>query len=328
MSLLKSVANKIQVPSATPDNFTVPDPIVIPKGVIYGTGFESPEYPLGAISPVTQPSDFRFSTPSSGIVVSNAQAKSGSQSVLFPFKRFLKEMRFHIGSSQKELWFSWDQYIPSNYFHGDNPPGHNPSSENNKFLTLWGGGNAGYNGDFRIGPLLLAQNEKYQDGSSGQSFCRLVVFSRIETVGQGVAYFNPGGAGGDGQGILIRTADIIGNGTAANPQGSWMKITAHIRYATRADWVARTGGDPNVAYTEGDGIYELWRTDYQGNISKIIDVNRGPFYATNSITLGEANGFDTGYLLGANNYEFLETTNVYVDNWIISTNPLDDFIGY
>jgi hypothetical protein len=72
-------------------------------------------------------------------VINTTTAKSGSYAARFHFDGgsidtdAAAELRFDIGSAKTELWIQYDIYIPSNYVHRDAP-----SSDNNKFLRLWG----------------------------------------------------------------------------------------------------------------------------------------------------------------------------------------------
>ena len=307
---LVSVDNSVAVETTVAPDFQIP---IVHEGVIYQTGFEQSEgIDLGPLPTSTQTNNFSW-TSATSVYVDDGRAKTGSQSLLFPFLSSRKEKRMNIGGSYKELWFSYDIYIPSNYYH-DNVSG----TDNNKFFAIWGGGQAGYAGQYRSGPLLVFELHLL-GGQPDTDFMKLLLGTRVDNVVTYSGYFNvSSNPGEDGSGLLIRSTD----------KGHWMKITMHMKYATKADWVSRTGGDPDASYTRGDGIVELWKTSWTGGVDKVIDLNIVPMYANNSLTFEEAEGFDSAYLWGANNAEFAETTNVYVDNFVVSASPLNGFTGY
>ena len=307
---LVSVDNSVEVETTVAPDFQIP---IVHEGVLYQTGFEQSEgISLGPLPTTTQTNNFSW-TLATTVYVDDGRAKTGSQSLLFPFLTQRKEKRMNIGTDNKEIWFSYDIYIPSNYYH-DNVSG----TDNNKFFAIWGGGQAGYDGQYRDGPLLIFELHLLS-GQPDTDFMRLLLGTRVDNVVTHSGYFNvSNNPGEDGSGLLIRPTD----------KGHWMNVTMHMKYATKADWISRTGGDSSAPYTRGDGIVELWKTDWTGNVDKVIDLNIVPMYANNSITFEEAEGFDSAHLWGANNAEFAEWTGVYVDNFVVSASPLNGFTGY
>lgn len=92
-------------------------------------------------------------------------------------------------------------------------------------------------------------------------------------------------------------ADII----KISDRGQWIKVTVHIKYASAAN---------------NDGIVQLWKTYSDGKIERACNITDGAWYAPN------ANGFDSGYLLGWSNSGFAEATEFYIDNFVVSETSL------
>ena len=86
-----------------------------------------------------------------------------------------------------------------------------------------------------------------------------------------------------------------------------MTIVIHMKYAT---------------IVNNDSVCETWKTDWQGNTTKLIDIHNGPWYATMPNSTESATGFDKGYLLGWANFGFDSNTYLYIDNFKSSTLPL------
>lgn len=240
---------------------------------------------------------------SNNITISTENPKTGSYAMILPFAKRNSngysntEQRFKLGGRRPEIWVKYDLFIPANYVHEKNVAG--KSSNNKAFLALWAGT---YSPENREGPLLWTE---FRPDGSGGSVLDLKVASRINGIGQGV-----GGAGHSS------------NGIKAIDKGHWMTVIIHAKNATEADWASRTGGDPNVAYTKGDGVYEIWKKNWKGVTDKLINVQNGAFYATQPNSTLPTRGFSDGYLLGWANAGFAEVTNFKIDNFTISTTPL------
>lgn len=224
--------------------------------------------------------------------VSSEKSKNGSYSLKFAYPA-AKEG----DDSFSEQRFTLGGYYPDLWIKYDIyiPSNYThrsgPGSDNNKgFLHIWAGT---YEGEGRGGPLY---GPNFWPSSNGGSAVRFWIGSRINNVGQGIGHYGP-------------TVKVI----EPNDFGHWMTIVIHAKYASSSN---------------DDGVYELWKTDWQGVKTKILDIHDGPFYATwpdGSI----AKGFNQGYLLGWANSGFAEETKVYIDNIKFSTTSLlnDDSVA-
>ena len=134
------------------------------SGVLFQDGFEA-----GRKGPAQN--GFTWSDNTNGIAVSNAQAFTGSYSLLFPFEAVpqgedsFQEQRIRFGRQMTDVWISYDLYVPSNYAHRSDSP------SNNKFFAIF---NNNYNPGFQVNFSLTP------DGQQG---------SRI-----GIYYFSTGDA--------------------------------------------------------------------------------------------------------------------------------------
>lgn len=84
-------------------------------------------------------------------------------------------------------------------------------------------------------------------------------------------------------------------------RGQWIQITAHFKYATAAN---------------NDGVVQLWKTYSDGRYELVCNITNGAWYAP------AAQGFDNGYLMGWSNSGFAEETRFYIDNFLVSEEPL------
>ena len=236
-----------------------------------------------------------FSSDGSGFIwrdgsnsaISTEKAKSGTSSVKFTFPGgaegtdAFSERRFSLGGHYSDIWIKYDIYIPLNYTHRTGP-----GSENNKgFVHLWSGVQSTYAGDTRTGPLY---GPNFWPSGSGSSI-QMWVGTRINNVGQGVSFNGP-------------NVPVI----TANDKGHWMTIVVHAKLATAAN---------------NDGVYELWKTDWQGTQTKILNIHNGPYYSTQNDGSPQL-GFNQGYLLGWANSGFDNDTIIYIDNFKASTTSL------
>lgn len=256
---------------------------------IYSTDFESGSF--------TSQNGFTW-TSSVQTTISADQAKSGTYSLKFTFiggadgTDAFSEQRFSLGGFYPELWISYDLYIPNNYYHRDST-----GSDNNKgLMKLWGGT---YAPDTREGPLL---GPSFWLNGGGTSNSIVYAASRINGLdnvnnhhwdGPGNTYHDPGS-----------TSQAIKN----NDKGHWMNIVIHAKYATIAN---------------NDGIFEAWKTDWQGNTVKLHDITNGAWYGTKPNSTEPARGFDSGYLLGWANSGFDNDTFLYIDNITFSADSLN-----
>ncbi len=84
-------------------------------------------------------------------------------------------------------------------------------------------------------------------------------------------------------------------------RGKWITIIAHLKYASA---------------NNNDGVVQIWKTYADGKIEQPCNMTDGAWYTPN------ANGFESGYIMGWSNSGFNEQTNFYVDNFKVSETPL------
>lgn len=270
-------------------------------GEIFATGFESGSLDNGQ----EQQNSFSWGS-STYATVSTENPKSGRYSLRFRFRAAggdnpqhedaWAEQRFNLGGNYKDMWVKFDLFIPSNYVHRipTMPPDTSTNSNNKAGVWLWGGGQDGYKDAYRNGPLIGAQW-----WSRGAEESEYVVIARANVDGKITLNKNWNCA---------ECSDGKSNyGIIENDKGHWMTITSHYKYATIAN---------------NDGIAEVWKTDWQGNTIKLVDIHDGPWYATKPQSTEPGTGFDAGYLLGWAASGFIEETIMYIDNITFSTTPL------
>lgn len=259
-------------------------------GVFVTDGFES-----GNLSHSENGFKWGSSTKAS---VSTEKPKSGKYSlrVAYPAvpngKDSWAEQRFHLGGFYPELWIKYDLYVPTNYYHR-NQQSEGYGSDNNKgYAFIWAGSYEDITK--REGPMLGPGFWPNGDGSS-----RVIMWASASV--NGVKLLNthwfddPNGKNHN----AITLAD----------RGHWMNIVIHAKYASQSN---------------DDGVYELWKTDYNGSVTKLIDIHNGPWYATQPLTTTPARGFAEGYLLGWSNSGFDNDTVFYIDNFEVSNTSLLD----
>lgn len=232
--------------------------------------------------------------------ISSEKSKSGSYSLKFYFpaaasgKDSFSEQRFNLGGSYRDIWIKYDLYIPSNYYHR-----RDTGSNNNKAFTwLWAGEyQAAKQDGAKLGGHL------WPTGSNGGS--EFVAYARANVNGNYVLSKNWNcKACSNGKSSLAITN---------NDKGRWMTLVIHMKYASQAN---------------NDGVYEIWKTDWQGKTVKLVDIHDGPWYATMANSTVPGKGFDNGYLLGWANSGFNNDTFIYIDNLKFSTTPLVNNYSY
>lgn len=236
-----------------------------------------------------------FSWDNSNVSISNEKSNgNGTYSLQFvynasnPGSGANAEQRFKLGGAYTEMWVKYDLFIPLNYYHRK----HDTTDNNKAFVWLWAKdyekGTSSNPG--REGPKLGGHFWAQSDGTSKfDAYASALVNSEY---------------------TLQKHSNGTGNGDSAitkNDRGHWMTVVIHMKYATKAN---------------NDGVMEVWKTDWQGNTTKLTDIQNGAWYSTQSFSTLEARGFDEGYLLGASNSGFDEKTVFYIDNIEFSTTPL------
>ncbi len=104
-----------------------------------------------------------------------------------------------------------------------------------------------------------------------------------------------------GPGLDKHIWDAAPESILLSDRGQWIKIVCHYKYATAA---------------ANDGVAEIWKVYSDDTVTKIQDIQNGSWYVKGQ------QGFTTGYLLGWANSGFDEETIFYVDNFVVSTEPL------
>lgn len=190
-----------------------------------------------------------------------------------------RQINFSLGRACDEFWLEWRVHIPSNYTHRNNyDPGPPlvPYSDNNKFLTLWGGT---YSSGWHQPMCELNTDGATSDTpSDGKSYVRPVM--RYST--NGVLTDIPGG----GQ-------VLIGSG-APMTLGAWHTVRFYTKKET----------------TQGaaDGAWKLW---VNGSVvASFTGLNMGASDVTKF-----SRGVEKGYLLGFSNSGFTADTTFHTQ-WI------------
>jgi len=257
-------------------------------GKIFTDDFESGSLNIGK----AQLNGFFWRT-GSNATVSTENPKTGSYSLKFFYNGggagnpTRSEQAFYLGGNYPDIWIKYDLYAPSNYVHAPIKPTNNKSH-----VWLWAGDYSCAKG--REGPKLGSQ---WWEKNGGES--ELVFYASGCVNGKITIQKN----------WLCSTcsAGKTNNGIVKNDKGRWMTIVIHAKYATKAN---------------NDGVYELWKTNWQGATEKQIDIHDGAWYGTQPFSDLAARGFDEGYLLGAANSGFDQNTTLYIDNIEFSTSPL------
>lgn len=263
-------------------------------GEIFSSGFESGSLDAGA----KQQNGFFWGV-GKNTSVSTTNSNTGSYSLKLTY--LIKndngysnsEQPFELGGNYPELWLKYDLYVPSNYYHEANPS--NPvTAKNNKGLAnIWGGSSGGAG---RNGPKLATHF--FPTGTQGAS--NIVAYASARQSGDIALQRN------------WNNDDGVGYFMTPNDEGHWMTVVLHLKYATIAN---------------NDGVYEIWKTDWQGKTTQMINIHDGNWYSTQDDG-SPATGFDKGYLLGWANAGYAKETIFYIDNITFSTTPLtDDYVA-
>jgi len=284
-------------------------------GEIFSTGFESG---------LNGGNGFSWQG-STNTTVSKENPNTGEYSLRFKFKASDKnafaEHRFRLapvnsGVFYPEIWIKYDLYIPANYNHRRVNPSNTGLTNNKGFVWLWtdtGGSNNNYEHP-REGPKIgghIWANSKEDNGES-----RFALFSGARINGARIndtawdcseSKCNPG-----------KSSHAI----LENDRGHWMTIVVHAKYATEAKYLEAMAADGSYDRGDGDGVVEIWKTNWQGETIKLVDVHHGHWYGTQIGSAEPARGFNYGYLLGWANSGFNEDTILHIDNITFSTTPL------
>ena len=260
------------------------------SGQIFTTGFESGSLSRGG--------DGFSWTASTSTQVSTEKPETGSYSLKFRFagnpadgEDSWAEQRLSLGSGDyPDLWVKFDLYIPSNYFQRTQTIG----AENNKAWAIWGGGDDGYHWYLRDGPLLGGHFWPTTIGTYGESDFIPWVASQVNGERTNLDIQHKWG---------LRTLII-----EDNDRSHWMTLIIHAKYATSAN---------------NDGVYQVWKINWQGTKKTICNIQDGNWYSTIHDTNLPAPGFDSAYLLGWSNTGFDSDTYLYIDNFEISSTPID-----
>ena len=221
---------------------------------------------------------------------------SGTKSVKFIFGPDLagqdsrSELPFAFGANLSELWVEYWLYVPANYYHRTDPP-----SSNNKFaLILTRDDGADGISDDTSRMLYDFEAGSNPDGTS-QIFAQSIAATATSTD----AVSSTSNTGYNG-------VNFVG-GVGAAVLGQWNQMQMHVKAAS--------------GLGSADGVQELW-----ANGILVFQKTNGNFGYPN---IAGSNWYGTfpavvnyGYVLGASNSGFAETTIFYVDNFkIYNTNP-------
>lgn len=167
--------------------------------------------------------------------VSSDRAKSGSRSLKFTFEAVpsgqdsFSEQRFELGGNYPELWVRYDLFVPSNYFHRNDPP----SANNKGFLYLWSGDYGRPDGP-GMGP-------NFWPNSDGTSFASHYVW---------------------GPGLDKHYNHQMPKAIEAADRGKWIRIVAHYKYASSANndgvaeiWKTRDGVTEKILNIQNGAWY-------------------------------------------------------------------------
>jgi hypothetical protein len=197
------------------------------------------------------------------------------------------ELRFDLGSLRKEIWIKYDLFVPTNYYHRQDPSGPN----NNKFIMLW---SSTYESAWEFGFHTLPS-----------------VLSTLTGGSDLMASWKPAGVGNAMQYINMTDLSVHYQSTnwdipmlnPATDNGKWVTFVMHIKAA-----------DIGVK----NGVIELWKNGKQLVSKTNVDL----YYPDAS-----KNGFQYGYLLGWSNSGYNQDTDFYIDNVIFATTGADVGIG-
>jgi hypothetical protein len=208
------------------------------------------------------------------------------------------EQRFNLdtlnlGTLYTELWIKYRFVVPANYQHPDGP-----SSDNNKWIRLWSGdktdGNSGY-GQYYIknGYSLVPENNAALESRLIYEFGKRKSDGNLSGIGEFDSYNVP-----------------MDTYISEDLYGEEIEVVMHFKVDTSGP---NDTTQPN--YQGGNGIQRIWRDGIlMGNLTTISN-RPGPSYS---------NGYNFGYLMGADNSDFhggTESTYFYVrEIWISETN--------
>lgn len=235
-----------------------------------------------------------WNAPTGDVSASTENPRTGKYSMRLSFKKKNEngysntEQRFKFNTFQPDVWVKYDLYVPLNYVHED----HGSNAFNKGPMFIWG---TNYDTSKSDGPKLGYHYYNKDLTSSQISSTDAYATAYINGVKSDLGH----GAGG--------TNHWFGDAITENDRGHWMTLVLHFKYATKAN---------------NDGVMELWKTDWQGNTVKGVNIQDGPWYATKANSNEPANGFNEGYFMGWANQGFPEQTVFYIDNVQFSTTPL------
>lgn len=270
---------------------------------IFSTSFASGSLEIGA----QQENGFYWKVPTRA-TVSTENPKTGTHSLRLAFQPATAESGsthsraqadYALGGRYPDLWIKYDMFVPSNYKH--RATGSLVKTYNNKFMMVWGGDYS--DSTKKEGPKLGAHY--YPEGNNES---KLIAYagSRVN----GVTNIDNNWTCPKGslvRGVSACTGGKGPNAITTNDVGHWMTLVVHMKYASKAN---------------NDGVYEIWKTNWQGQTEKLIDIQDGPWYGSQALSTLPARGFDNGYFLGAHNSGYAVETVFYIDNITFSTSPL------
>ncbi len=251
-------------------------------GVIFTDDFES-----GSLNHTEN--GIKWASGASTSIVSNF-GNSGTHSLKFHYtggaagSEAWAEQRFDLGKPYSELYLEWSAYYPTGSDgHGVKFVHRQQAPNNNKLLRLWRGdktdGNDGYSQYF---------------SKSGLSTSANGIISGDEQIygeyGDTLSGVGTNGSTGNGP-----SGGVFNTFLTDAQRGRWLAIKIHIKVASAAN---------------NDGVIEIWR---DGVLL---------FSATNLITYPTDKtglGYDFGYLMGFANAGFDQDTDMYIDDFRIST---------
>lgn len=167
------------------------------------------------------------------VQISTTLAKIGTHSLQFIFgggpsgADAWAEKRFELGGKHSEVWVKYDLYIPSNYYHRQDPP----SANNKAFVHLWAG-------EYSGGQGLGAGFEVQPDGAGGS----IIDFHP----------FRPDTS-------HIRDSVNGGKGIELSDRGTWVEFICQIKAASPANndgiarvWKTPQGGTKKLIFERTD----------------------------------------------------------------------------
>lgn len=207
-----------------------------------------------------------------------------------------RQINFSLGRECDEFWLEWRVHIPSNYAHRNNydpGPPYVAYTDNNKFITLWGGAySAGWHQ-----PMCELDTDGTigANESNGKSYVRAMMRYTTDTT---------------------RDFELVPAGTLTDIEGDGQLLTGAGGPLTPGSWhTVRFYTRKESVQGVRDGIWKLW-------VNGTVVANLTGLAMGASDTAKFSRGVEYGYLLGYANSGFAEDTTFHTQ-WIkcYDTNP-------